>query len=79
MILIHMPSKLSTTLRMKEELTYLMVTMTYNLPYIELLGCDEIVWFVAVKGNLRGATVMLSMDMLIIIMVDVIPKVVHDC
>jgi hypothetical protein len=41
-ILIHMPSKLSTTLRMKEGITYLMVMLAYHLPYIELSGCDEL-------------------------------------
>jgi hypothetical protein len=36
MILLHMPSKLSITLCMKEGLTYLMVTLAYHLPYTEL-------------------------------------------
>jgi hypothetical protein len=37
-----MPSKLRTTLRMKEGLTYLMVTLDYHLSYIKLTGCDEL-------------------------------------
>jgi hypothetical protein len=36
-----MPNKLSTTLCMKEGLTYLMVTIAYHLPYFGLLECDE--------------------------------------
>jgi hypothetical protein len=42
MILIHMPSILSTTLRMKEGLAYLMVKLAYHLSYVELTGCDEL-------------------------------------
>jgi hypothetical protein len=42
MILIHMPSILSTTLYMKEGLMYLMVTLAYHLPKTVLIGCDEL-------------------------------------
>ena len=71
MILIHVPNKLSTTLCMKEGLTYLMVTLAYHLPYTELTGCDELVE----RGNLRGVVGLLSVDMLIIIMVKIIVSI----
>jgi hypothetical protein len=42
MILIHMPSKLSTTLPMKEGLTYVMVMLAYHRPFTEFNGCNEL-------------------------------------
>jgi hypothetical protein len=77
MILIHMPNKLSTTLCMKEGLTYLMAMLAYHLPYTKLIGCDELGSSVAVRGNMRGVTRLPStVDMLIIIMVKIIVSIV---
>jgi hypothetical protein len=42
MILIHMPTKLSTTLHIKEGLTYLMVKLAYHLPYTMLTRSDDL-------------------------------------
>jgi hypothetical protein len=42
MILIHMPKKLSTTLRMKEALIYLMVMLDNHIPYTKFFGYDEL-------------------------------------
>jgi hypothetical protein len=75
MILIHMPNKLSTTLRMK-GLTYLMVMLAYHLPYTELPGCDEPWLICSCKRYLRGAVGLPSVDMLIIIMVGIIVSIV---
>jgi hypothetical protein len=75
MILIHMLGKSSTTLPMK-GLTYLMVTLAYHLAYTELIGCDELGCFVVGKCHLRGAVGLLSVDMLIIIMVEIIVSIV---
>jgi hypothetical protein len=60
---------------MKEGLTYLMVTLPYHLPYTELFGCDELGRSIAIRGNLRGAIGLLSVDMLIIIMVGIIVSI----
>jgi hypothetical protein len=64
-----MPKKLSTTLCMKEGLTYLMVTIFYHLPYSRLLECDEL-WLIYVGRKMRGVDGLPSVDMLIIIIVE---------
>jgi hypothetical protein len=71
MILVHMSSILSTTLRMKEGLTYLMVTLAYHLPYTDLTRCDELGWFEAKEAIWGGVVGLLSVEMLIIVMVEI--------
>jgi hypothetical protein len=61
-----MPDKLSTTLCMKEGLTYLTVTIVYHLPYRGLFECDE-PWLIYARRQTKGVAGLPFVDMPIII------------
>jgi hypothetical protein len=54
MILIHMPSILSTKFYMKEGLMYLMMTFAYHFPKTMSIGCDELCWSRVRRGIWGG-------------------------
>jgi len=54
MILIHMPSILSTKFYMKEGLMCLMMTLGYYFPKTMLIGCNELCWSRVRRGMWGG-------------------------